>query len=483
MPPANTTASETIVPLAVDLDGTLIRSDMIWESVARLLRKNPLSLLALPFWWARGRAHLKQQLARRVQVDTTTLPYNEPLLTWLKEQKREGRRLVLATASDIAMARPVADHLGLFDEVLASDGETNLRAHAKLDALTKRFGERGFDYAGNSSVDLAVWGGSREAIVVNASQALAQRAARRARVGKVLPTHDSKVAALVRCLRPHQWLKNLIVFVPVLTAHKLGDHTALSHAALAFAAFCLCACAVYVLNDLLDLDADRHHATKRNRPFASGALPLQFGLIAAPVLLLAAMVLGSLLSAEFVAVVLLYFVLAGGYSLRLKQVAWLDVFVLAGLYTLRLVAGHVATGIAYSSWLLVFSMFVFLSLALLKRFLELHSLRQQNLHEAKGRGYMAGDLELVTTLGLVSGYLAVLVLALYVNSPQVQKLYAHPLGLLLVCPLLLFWVSRVWFRAHRGQMPDDPVAFAVRDWVGYAVGALTLVVMWLATGH
>jgi 4-hydroxybenzoate polyprenyltransferase len=190
-----------------------------------------------------------------------------------------------------------------------------------------------------------------------------------------------------------------------------------------------------------------------------------------------------LLSAEFVAVVGLYFVLASGYSLRLKQVALLDVFVLAGLYTLRLVAGHVATGIAYSPWLLVFSMFVFLSLALLKRFLELQSLRQQNRHEAKGRGYTAADLELVTTLGLVSGYLAVLVMALYVNSQQVQVLYAHPLRLLLICPLLLFWVSRVWFIAHRGQMPDDPVAFALRDWVGYAVGALTFLVMWLATGH
>ena len=482
MPPAETATSETFVPLAVDLDGTLIRSDMIWESVARLLRKKPLALLALPFWWARGRAHLKQQLGRRVQVDAASLPYNEPFLAWLKEQKSAGRRLILATASDMAMARPVAAHLGIFEEVMASDGEINLRAQAKMDALTKRFGERGFDYAGNSSVDLAVWSGSRAAIVVNGSEALAQRAAQRTKLGRIFPTHDSTLAALVRCFRPHQWLKNLIVFVPVLTAHKLGDAAALGHAALAFAAFCLCACAVYVLNDLLDLDADRHHATKRHRPFASGALPIPFGLIAAPLLLLAAVTLGALLSAEFVVVVLLYFALAGAYSLRLKQVALLDVFVLAGLYTLRLVAGHVATGIEYSPWLLVFSMFVFLSLALLKRFLELHSLRQQNRHEAKGRGYTAGDLELVTTLGLVSGYLAVLVLALYVNSPQVQKLYAQPVRLLLVCPLLLFWVSRVWFLAHRGQMQDDPVAFAVRDWVGYAVGALTLVVMWLATG-
>ena len=482
--PAPADATHRIgVPLAVDLDGTLIRSDMIWESLVRLVRQHPFALLAVPFWWLRGRAFLKQQLAARVRVDAATLPYNEPFLAWLKEQKYSGRRLVLATASDLAMARPVAEHVGLFDEVLASDGKTNLRAHAKLAALTKKFGERGFDYAGNSSVDLEVWGGSREAIVVNAGEVLARRAAERTKVGRTFPAHGSQPAAMLRCLRPHQWLKNLIVFVPVLTAHKLGDRDALTHAAIAFTAFCLCACAVYLFNDLLDLDADRHHATKRNRPFASGALPLPFGLVATPAFLLAAVAVGSLLSGEFVAVVLFYFILTGAYSLRLKQIALLDVFVLAGLYTARLVAGHVATHIAYSPWLLVFSMFVFLSLALLKRFLELQSLRQQNRHEARGRGYTATDLELVTTLGLVSGSLAVLVLALYVNSEQVRSLYAHPLRLLLVCPLLLYWVSRIWFIAHRGQMTDDPVAFAVRDWVGYAVGALTFLVMWLATGH
>ncbi|MSU56771.1 MAG: UbiA family prenyltransferase [Pedosphaera sp.] len=471
------------VPLAVDLDGTLIRSDLMWESLVRLLREKPLTALAAPFWLLRGRAFLKQKLAAHVQVDVSSLPYHEEFLAWLRAQKQAGRKLILATASDVKMAEPVARHLGLFDEVLASDGKTNLRDNAKLAALTRKFGERGFDYAGNSAVDLAVWKGAREAIVVNASKGLAVRAAQQTKVGNTFTDDDSPIAAILRCLRPHQWLKNLIVFVPVLTAHKLGDRDAITHAAIAIAAFCLCACAVYLFNDLLDLDADRHHATKRTRPFASGALPLQFGLIAAPFFLICAVGIGCLLSAEFVAILLLYFVLAGGYSLRLKQIALLDVFVLAGLYTLRLIAGHVATRIVYSPWLLVFSMFVFLSLALLKRFLELQSLRQQNRHEAKGRGYTAADLELVTTLGLVSGYLAVLVMALYVNSEQVRSLYTHPLRLLLVCPLLLFWVSRVWFIAHRGQMPDDPVAFAVRDWVGYAVGAATFLVMWLATGH
>ena len=465
----------------MDLDGTLIRSDMLWESVARLVRQSPLAALAIPFWWLKGRAHLKQQLAARVQVDAASLPYNEEFLDWLKEQKRNGRKLILATASDIAMAQPVADHVGLFDEVMASDGKTNLRHAAKLRALTEKFGERGFDYAGNSPVDLGVWAGTREAIVVHGTDRLAQRAARRTKVGKVFPNKPSGFAALAKSLRPHQWIKNLIVFLPVIASHRLTFWPLLS-AFGAFAAFCLCASGVYLLNDLLDLDADRRHPNKCRRPLAAGQLPISVALVAAPVLLLFSGIVAWQVTSGLMWLLAVYFIVTTAYSSYFKRVALLDVFILAGLYTSRLIAGHLATGIVYSAWLLMFSMFIFLSLALMKRFQELHSVRAQNGHEVKGRGYTAGDLELVTTLGLVSGFLAVLVLALYVNSEQVVKLYAHPTLLLLVCPLLLYWISRVWFLAHRGQMHDDPVAFAFKDWVSYFIGALTLVVMWLATG-
>ena len=483
MAPTATETKAVLIPLAVDLDGTLIRSDMMWESLARLLREKPLRVLAVPFWLLRGRAFLKQQLAEQVQVPPATLPYSEEFLAWLQEQKQAGRSLVLATASDLKMAEPVARYLGVFDAVLASDGKTNLRDQAKLAALTRKYGERGFDYAGNSSVDLEVWQGSRQAIVVNASQALKRDAEQCAKVGAYFPNNSSTPRLLLQCLRPHQRIKNLIIFVPLLTAHQLGDKASLARAAVAFAAFCLCASAVYLLNDLLDLEADRHHPTKRHRPFASGYLPLQYGLFGAPLLLALALVVGLALTGKFIAVAAFYFLAAGSYSWRLKQIPLLDVLCLAGLYTLRLVAGHVATGIAWSAWLLVFSMFIFLSLALMKRFQELQIVRQQNGNAVKGRGYTAGDLQLVITLGLVSGFIAVLVLALYVNSDQVVKLYSHPTALLLVCPLLLYWIARVWFLAHRGLMHDDPTAFAFKDWVSYAVGALTLVVMWLATGH
>ena len=482
MPTASETAGPVQPPLAVDLDGTLIRTDMMWESLARLLREKPLAALAVPFWLLRGRAFLKQQLAARVCIDPASLPYHEDFLKWLKAQKQSGRRLVLATASDIKMAEPIAKHVGLFAEVMASDGMTNLRDQAKLDALTKKFGPRGFDYAGNSSVDLDVWKGSRQAIVVNAGENLAQKAGALTQVGPKFLSNGSPLAALLQCLRPHQWIKNLIILVPLLTAHKFGEPQMVANAGLALLAFCLCASSVYLFNDLLDLEADRLHPTKRERPFAAGRLPLQVGLFGAPLLVLAGLGVALSLSPAFAGVAGLYVALSTAYSWRIKQVALLDVFVLAGLYTLRLVAGHVATSIAWSAWLLVFSMFIFLSLALMKRFQELQALRQQNGHAVKGRGYTAGDLELVTTLGLVSGFIAVLVLALYVNSEQVVKLYARPTLLLLVCPLLLYWISRVWFLTHRGQMHDDPTAFAFKDWVSYLIGALTLAVMWLATG-
>jgi len=480
MPGASERPQADPVPLAVDMDGTLLRTDLIWEYLLQLLRQQPLMALALPGWWLRGRAFLKQQLALRVRVDAATLPYSDAFLGWLREQKRAGRRLVLATASDARMAEPVAQHVGLFDELLASDGRTNLRDRAKRDALTRRFGDRGFDYAGNSSVDLDVWAGARRAIVVNANARLAERAARCAPVGPVFPRTGSRALALLRALRPHQWAKNLLVFVPLITAHQLTFWPLLA-ATGAFAALCLCASGVYVLNDLLDLEADRRHSTRRLRPFAAGDLPLAMGLPVAALLLAAGFVLGWQLSPAFAGLLGGYAGAATAYSLWWKRWALVDVFVLAGLYTLRLAAGHVVTGIAWSAWLLVFAMFIFLSLALLKRFPELQELRRQSQVNAAGRGYTVGDTEWVTTLGSMCGVLAALVLALYVNSEQVTQLYRRPTLLLAGCPLLLFWVSRLWLLAHRAQMPADPLVFVLKDPLSYGIGALLLLVVWLAT--
>ncbi|HXF10614.1 MAG TPA: UbiA family prenyltransferase [Desulfuromonadaceae bacterium] len=482
MPQTPDASSASSVPLVVDLDGTLIKTDMLWEHLVRLLRKNPFAMFAVLSWWLRGRAFLKQQLVRRVTVDASTLPFHEPFLAWLKEQKASGRKLILATASDLQMATPVAERAGIFDEVLASDGRTNLRSRNKLKALTEKFGDRGFDYAGNSTADIAVWDGCRQAVVVNASAGLARRAGRHVAVAKIFEPSAGFLPAIVRCLRPHQWVKNLIIFAPIVAAHKLNDTALLVRDLEAFVLFCLGASGVYIMNDLLDLDADRRHTSKRNRPLASGTLPIQAGLFLAPILLAAALGGAFWLPTPFPAVMAGYMILTIAYSLRIKRVVLLDVFFLAGLYTIRLIGGHAATGIVYSAWLLMFSMFIFLSLALVKRYVELAEKKEDDAPIA-GRGYEAGDLEIVASLGTGSGFLAALVLALYVNSEQVTTLYAHPNLLLLVCPLLLYWVSRVWLLAHRRLLHDDPVLFAVKDPTSYVIGILALAVLWLAAAH
>jgi 4-hydroxybenzoate polyprenyltransferase len=371
----------------------------------------------------------------------------------------------------------------LFSEVVGSNGMLNLRGADKGRALAERFGKRGFDYAGNSAVDLPVWAEARLALVVNADDRLADRARQVAEVSRVFHPHPPVLPAALRALRPHQWIKNLIILVPLVTSHELFHPRLFWSAVIAFVAFSLCASGVYVLNDLLDLDADRQHGSKRFRALASGQLPLSAGLLMVPGALTLSAVAACFLPWTFAVVLAVYFLLTTGYSFSLKQIAVLDVFVLAALYTIRLIAGHESTGVPYSFWLLAFSMFIFLSLALLKRFTELAALRQQNKPGPQGRGYMAGDLELVAMLGIASGFLSVLVMALYVNSDDVKILYKFPNLLLLVCPLLLYWISRVWLLAHRGRMHDDPIVFALGDGVSYLIGALTLLVLWLATGH
>ena len=480
MPPASPIQTLVAIPLCVDLDGTLIRTDMLWESLVRLLKKNPLAIFAVLRWLMRGRAHLKQQLARRVTVDATILPYHEPLLAWLREQKKAGRKLVLATASDLRMAQLVADHVGLFDEVMASDGQINLRQASKRRALAAKFGERGFDYAGNSNDDLGVWSGAHAAIVVNASRSLAVRAEKLTLVTVTFLREESKLWAIFRSLRPHQWVKNLIIFVPLLAGHKLGELALLGRAGLACLAFCFCASAIYIANDLMDLDADRRHASKCLRPFASGELTISTGLLLASLLLAVGLLFSAALSNEFLGITTCYLLLATIYSWWLKRVIWLDVVLLAGLYTVRLIAGGVATGVIDSFWLLLFSMFLFLSLALVKRYVELDDTKIA-IVGANGRGYGQRDLKLIQIFGTICGALAALVLVLYVNSHAVVILYAHPARLLVLGPLLLFWISRVWFLARRGKVHDDPVVFALKDTVSYLIGGVMLFMLWLAT--
>ncbi|MEO7326275.1 MAG: UbiA family prenyltransferase [Dokdonella sp.] len=469
---------EQDVPLCVDLDGTLVHTDLLYESALSLLRCNPLYLLLLPLWLLRGKAHLKREIARRAVPDVTLLPYDARVLAWLREVP--ARRCVLCSASDQILVDAVAAYIGIFEAAIGSDGQTNLEGARKASALVGHYGEHGFDYVGNAAADLAVWPHARQAIAVNASASVRTRLARMRKVDGVIAPRTRWRRAAIRALRPHQWSKNLLVFVAVVAAHRIFEPAVLFATTLAFLAFCLCASGAYVLNDLLDLDADRRHPRKRQRPFAAGHLSIGAGLIAAPVLMLAAFAVASLLSPGFMLMLSIYAVTTLAYTLAVKRIAMLDVIALAGLYTVRIIAGAVAVPVELSSWLLAFSMFLFLSLAMVKRYAEVHRVASTKETRVAGRGYGVDDLSLIESFGTGSGYLSVLVLAFYINSTKSTELYRHHQLLWLLTPLLLYWISRAWMIARRGDMHDDPVVFALTDRISLVVLVLFAGVIILA---
>lgn len=449
-------------PLCIDLDGTLTPTDTLHESLLLLAKEKPATLLALPSWLRQGKAVFKRRLADEVTLDCSVLPYREDLLAWLQAQRDGGRKLILVTAADRSIAEAVASHLQLFDEVIASEGGDNLSGERKRRALVARFGERGYDYAGNDTVDVAVWRSAREAIVIG-DTALQNAAAQVAAVGPTFPPQRASLKLWLKAARLHQWVKNALIFVPALLAHTIAQPAVLLDAILAFIAFGFCASSVYLINDLLDLPADRRHKRKRYRPFAAGRLSAKAGVVGTTLLLSASIALAVSINIYFCAVLAAYYVVTWAYSLRLKRAPLIDVMTLASLYTVRIIAGAAAVKVMPSFWLLAFSIFLFLSLGIVKRYAELEDARRASKVGGHGRGYSTEDLPLLMSLGTASGYAAIVVMALYINSNDSQQLYKHPQPLWLICPLMLFWISRVWLLTTRGKMHDDPVVFALRD--------------------
>jgi 4-hydroxybenzoate polyprenyltransferase/phosphoglycolate phosphatase-like HAD superfamily hydrolase len=462
-------------PIVVDLDGTLVDSDLLVEAYFLYLRQHPLSFLSPFYWLRRGKSYLKNRLTDHATPDASTLPYNPELMEWLRSRKAEGRRLVLATASDQRVAQAVADYLGLFDEVIGTT-ETNLSSHEKARQLVERFGHGGFEYVGNAKADVAVWQVADIAHVVNPEAGVLTRARRTGDVGQVIHTRPPYLKTLAKTLRLHQWAKNLLLFVPLLASHRLGDPTLWLSGLIAFLAFGCTASSVYLLNDLLDLPDDRRHGTKSRRPLAAGRFPIKHALGWIPALLLLAFGLSILtLPIPFVGLLALYYVMTLSYSLWLKRQVMLDVVTLALLYTLRVIAGAAAMSLVATFWILAFCTFIFLSLALLKRYTELWDAREQGKSDKTGgRGYRPADFELLASLGGSAGYLSVLVLALYIRESEHSGLYPSPERMWLACPLLLYWLSRAWLIAHRGEMHHDPIVFALRDrtsrWTGLLMG-------------
>lgn len=468
-----TNTPKPIPPLCVDLDGTLVATDTLWETFLLLLRTNPLWLVLVPLWLLKGKAYLKHQIAQRVTLNVAILPYRANVVEFLQQEQAKGHRLVLATAANEKIALAVAQHLRIFEEVIASDANTNLKGVTKRDVLQQRFGE--YDYMGDSSADLPIFKAARHHFLVSPSRSLLKRAP--CPPERLFPAPKINWWAWLKALRPHQWVKNVLILVPLLLSHQFLDISKLTAITVAFLAFCLAASSGYILNDLLDLAADRIHPTKRNRPFAAGLLPIEYGLLLFATLVVLSVLLSWWLPFIFTVVLGSYLLITISYSFYLKSKMVLDIVVLAGLYTIRIVAGTIAVDLKLSFWLLAFSMFIFSSLAFLKRYVELLQLTDRKT--IKHRNYMVDDIEMIASVGPTSGYLAVLVFSLYINTPDVRMLYHAPFILWLISPFLLYWITRIWFLAHRRQMLDDPVLFALTDpasWLAVAgiIGIMVL---------
>ncbi len=452
-------------PLCVDLDGTLVRGDLLRQAFIGLAVRRPLAALAALLQLRRGRAAFKAAVAARSPVDAAALSYREEVLAWLRGQREAGRRLVLATAADRGHAEAVAAHLGIFEEVLASDGVRNLGAGRKRDLLRSRFGEGGFDYLGDHArKDLPVFLAARGCGLVASAVSLRGRLEAEGRmVLETFPVSTTLASTLLRAMRWHQWAKNLLLLVPIVTAHRVADAGAWASAGIAFAAFCMLASATYLLNDLRDRDADRRHPSKRWRPIAAGELAAPAALALAAALLAASAILAMLLPAGFRLCLLGYLAVTLAYTLLLKRLVLVDVVALAALYTVRIVAGAMAIAVPLSPWLLVFSLFVFTSLAFLKRHVELRRTAVPEGGPLAGRGYRAEDEATIRTAGIACGLLSSLVLALYAQSEQVEALYRTPEVLWLLVPFMVHWIARVWLRADRGEIDDDPVISVMAD--------------------
>lgn len=467
--------------LCVDLDGTLIKTDLFLESILVLLKQRPWAIFLILWWGLRGRSFLKRRLATAAPLAAEKLPYRQEVLEFVRAERESGRPTLLVTAADQTMAEAIASHLGQFDGVYGSDVAVNLKGSAKAGFLAGMLGKGNFDYIGDSYADLPVWSMARQAYVVGNSR-MARRVARSTPVAQLFEVSQPSFSTWLRSVRLLHWTKNLLVLLPVLLAHTF-TWPAWRDSLLGFALFGCCASGLYILNDLLDLHSDRQHPAKSKRPFAAGEFPLWVGLLESTVLVGCSLIVSAFVDLRFAAALLGYAVVTVAYSWKLKRLPLLDVFVLSSFYTIRIWAGALISGIPVSDWLMAFSLFFFLSLAMAKRHSELQRASKLVEEGNSGRGYVMKDRELLAMFGTASSFAAVVILCLYARSPVVNSLYGSSTELLWLCPLVLYWLTRVWLLAGRGELDHDPVLFAVRDRTSWVLGALALAVLTIGGFH
>jgi 4-hydroxybenzoate polyprenyltransferase len=446
---------------------------MLFEPFVSALKNNILIIFLIPLWLFRGKAALKQELAKRASVDVEVLPYNVDLLVWLRGQKNVGKTLILCTASDSMLANQISDHLGIFDHVFASDGVNNLVSSTKAKKLVDIYESHGFDYVGNSSDDVEVWKYAANIIQVNVSRSVKNRVEELSSPNTLFSSKTFDPKSIIKACRPHQWIKNILIFAPILTASQIALAD-IQLAIFGFAAFSLCASAIYIINDLTDLNSDRYHSHKQFRPFASGDLDIVYGLAMVPLLIMVGLFIGFHVGTSFLIVLGFYLLVTTVYTFLLKSIVIVDCFCLGALYTTRVFAGALAVNIPLSFWFLAFSFFIFLSLAFLKRHAEIIEAQSTIVKTIRGRGYIASDKSLVEIFGICSGFVGVLIFALYINTQKVIETYVFPEFLWLSVTLILLWICRIWMISHRGEMHHDPIVFAIKDKGSVLIGLLFL---------
>jgi len=463
------------VPLCVDLDGTLLKTDMLYESFIRLIRLQPWCLFLFPVWLIKGKANLKAKIAERVDLTDIVLPFNDDVVKFVSDE-RTKRPTVLLTGTTQSIANVVASQCDIFDEVQGSSTQVNLTGQNKTYWLLEKYGEKNFDYIGNEKADLPVWETARKAHVVSTKNGISETVGRDFSEKFLIEKPSWK--DYLSLIRIHQWSKNALVFVPFLLEYKFNDLNAALVVVLAFLAMCFLASATYIINDMLDLSVDRQNSTKKKRVLASGRISILQGFKVMLILLALTVVLMFFLPWKLDVLLLCYLIFTLTYSFFLKQKAILDIISIAALHTLRVIAGTVAVQTQWSFWLLAFSMFLLFSLATAKRVAELTNLNSSNRKHAIGRDYQVADIPLLIATGVSTGYISVLVVALYINSSKVQELYTQPVILWFLCPVLMYWIGRIWLKTSRGGLHEDPIIFAIRDrtsWFTVAVLATTVI--------
>lgn len=466
-------------PLLVDLDGSLINSDTLYENAILLLKNKPWLVFKLIYWAALGKQVLKGRLYNTVSLNIEALPYRDDVISYLFEEKSRGRSIILCTGCWHALAQKIGDKIGIFDEIIATTESVNLTGKNKAELALSKYGEKGFSYLGNEYKDIHIWRHAESAILVG-PESLEKQVEPISPIEKSLPQPKLNLKKILKAIRIHQWSKNALLFVPLLMAHKFTEVESVVSVIFAFLAFGLCASSTYLLNDLLDLEADRNHHTKKKRPLASGVLSIPQGIVLCAGLMTLGVIIALTINILFLVTLAGYLILTILYSFKLKQLQTVDVISLASLFTIRVIAGGAAAEVYLTFWLLSFSMFLFLSLAIVKRVSELINTSRTSSGEDKkiqGRGYFYSDLVILECLGASAGFLAVLVMAFYINSDDVVNLYKYPQVLWLICPIIGYWIMRIWMLTARGQMNEDPISFAITDRNSWYAGACLLAIL------